>query len=45
MAILTATQVTKQFGGLTAVDQFDVEIPELSISSIIGPIGNRHWGA
>jgi branched-chain amino acid transport system ATP-binding protein len=39
MAILTATQVTKQFGGLTAVDQFDVEIPELSISSIIGPNG------
>jgi branched-chain amino acid transport system ATP-binding protein len=39
MAILTATQVTKQFGGLTAVDRFDVEIPERSISSIIGPNG------
>jgi branched-chain amino acid transport system ATP-binding protein len=39
MAILTADKVTKQFGGLTAVDQFDVEIPERSISSIIGPNG------
>ena len=39
MAILTATQLTKQFGGLTAVDRFDVEIPERSISSIIGPNG------
>jgi branched-chain amino acid transport system ATP-binding protein len=39
MAILTANQVTKQFGGLTAVDQFDVEIRERSISSIIGPNG------
>jgi branched-chain amino acid transport system ATP-binding protein len=39
MAILTATKVTKQFGGLTAVDSFDVEIPERSISSIIGPNG------
>jgi branched-chain amino acid transport system ATP-binding protein len=39
MAILTANKVTKQFGGLTAVDQFDVEIPERSISSIIGPNG------
>jgi branched-chain amino acid transport system ATP-binding protein len=39
MAILTANRVTKQFGGLTAVDQFDVEILERSISSIIGPNG------
>jgi len=39
MAILTAKQVTKQFGGLTAVDNFDVEILERSISSIIGPNG------
>jgi len=39
MAILTATKVTKQFGGLTAVDNFDVVIPNQSISSIIGPNG------
>jgi branched-chain amino acid transport system ATP-binding protein len=39
MAILIASNVTKQFGGLTAVDSFDVEIPERSISSIIGPNG------
>jgi branched-chain amino acid transport system ATP-binding protein len=39
VAILVANQVTKQFGGLTAVDSFDVEIPERSISSIIGPNG------
>jgi len=39
MAILTATQVSKHFGGLTAVSQFDVEIPERSISAIIGPNG------
>lgn len=39
MTILTATSVTKQFGGLTAVDKFDVEIAERSISSIIGPNG------
>lgn len=39
MAILTANKVTKQFGGLTAVSEFDVEIPERSISSIIGPNG------
>jgi branched-chain amino acid transport system ATP-binding protein len=39
MNILTATRVTKQFGGLMAVDKFDVEIKERSISSIIGPNG------
>jgi ABC-type branched-subunit amino acid transport system ATPase component len=39
MNILTAIKVTKQFGGLTAVDKFDVEIKERSISSIIGPNG------
>jgi branched-chain amino acid transport system ATP-binding protein len=39
MAILTAHQVTKQFGGLTAVDKFNVDIQERSISSIIGPNG------
>ncbi|MBN1135136.1 MAG: ABC transporter ATP-binding protein [Anaerolineae bacterium] len=39
MAILEAKQVTKRFGGLTAVSQFDVEIKERSIHSIIGPNG------
>jgi branched-chain amino acid transport system ATP-binding protein len=39
MAILVANKVTKQFGGLTAVGDFDVEIPDRSISSIIGPNG------
>jgi branched-chain amino acid transport system ATP-binding protein len=31
--------VTKQFGGLVAVNKFDLEIKEHSISSIIGPNG------
>jgi branched-chain amino acid transport system ATP-binding protein len=39
MAILEAHNVTKRFGGLTAVSQFDVEIQERSIHSIIGPNG------
>jgi branched-chain amino acid transport system ATP-binding protein len=39
MAILVANQVTKRFGGLTAVSAFDLEIEEQSISSIIGPNG------
>jgi branched-chain amino acid transport system ATP-binding protein len=38
-SILSAQKVTKRFGGLVAVGQFDVEIPEHSISSIIGPNG------
>jgi len=39
VAILKAQNVTKRFGGLTAVSQFDVEIKERSIHSIIGPNG------
>ena len=39
MSLLEATQVTKRFGGLTAVSQFDMEIPEESIASLIGPNG------
>jgi branched-chain amino acid transport system ATP-binding protein len=39
MAILVAKKVTKRFGGLLAVSQFDVEIRERSIHSIIGPNG------
>ena len=37
--ILTATQVVKRFGGLTAVNTLDVEIPEKAIYSVIGPNG------
>jgi branched-chain amino acid transport system ATP-binding protein len=39
MAILTAENVTKRFGGLTAVSRFNFEVPEGSIVSIIGPNG------
>ncbi|MCI0553419.1 MAG: ABC transporter ATP-binding protein [Anaerolineae bacterium] len=37
--ILTAQNVTKRFGGLTAVSTLDIEIPEKSIYSVIGPNG------
>jgi branched-chain amino acid transport system ATP-binding protein len=37
--ILIAQNVTKQFGGLIAVNKLNLEIPERSISSIIGPNG------
>jgi len=37
--ILTSEQVTKRFGGLTAVNTFDFEITERAIVSIIGPNG------
>ena len=37
--ILTATHVTKRFGGLIAVNDFNLEIKEKSISSVIGPNG------
>ena len=37
--ILEATNVTKRFGGLTAVDKFDFDLPTGSIISIIGPNG------
>ncbi|MCP4535945.1 MAG: ABC transporter ATP-binding protein [Chloroflexi bacterium] len=37
--ILTSEKVTKRFGGLTAVNTFDFEVPEHSIVSIIGPNG------
>ena len=39
MDILTSKQVTKNFGGLTAVSSFDFSVPEGSIVSIIGPNG------
>lgn len=38
-AILTANRVTKRFGGLVAVSDFNLEIEEKSISSVIGPNG------
>ena len=37
--ILTAQSVSKRFGGLTAVNNLSVEIPERSIYSVIGPNG------
>ncbi|MDR3576171.1 MAG: ABC transporter ATP-binding protein [Anaerolineaceae bacterium] len=39
MALLEAKKVTKRFGGLTAVDQFDFMIQQGQICSIIGPNG------
>jgi len=38
-AILAALSVTKAFGGLTAVDDVNFDIPKKSIVSIIGPNG------
>ena len=38
-SILSATGVTKRFGGLVAVNHVDVEIEEESIHAIIGPNG------
>jgi len=38
-AILSAKKVTKRFGGLVAVFQFDIDVEEQSISSVIGPNG------
>lgn len=38
-AVLIADNVTKQFGGLVAVSQFDFEVPRGSIVSLIGPNG------
>ena len=37
--ILTTTNVTKRFGGLTAVGEFDFAVPEGGIVSLIGPNG------
>jgi branched-chain amino acid transport system ATP-binding protein len=39
MAILEAKNVTKRFGGLTAVNDFTFTLPEGAIISIIGPNG------
>ena len=37
--ILTSKSVTKKFGGLIAVNNFDFDVPDQSIVSIIGPNG------
>lgn len=39
MILLKADQVTKRFGGLTAVNKLDFELEEGSIASVIGPNG------
>ena len=39
MNILESIQVTKRFGGLTAVNEFDFTVPKGGIVSIIGPNG------
>ncbi|MDH4141490.1 MAG: ABC transporter ATP-binding protein [Chloroflexota bacterium] len=39
MSLLSAKQVTKRFGGLTAVSELDFELEEGSIASVIGPNG------
>lgn len=39
MAILEGTKVTKNFGGLTAVDQVDFQLEEGEIVGLIGPNG------
>jgi len=39
MAILTARDLTKRFGGLIALSQLDLDVQEQSIHSIIGPNG------
>jgi branched-chain amino acid transport system permease protein len=38
-ALLKAKGITKTFGGLTAVDDFDIEVHKGAIESIIGPNG------
>jgi branched-chain amino acid transport system ATP-binding protein len=39
MALLEAQRITKQFGGLTAVNDLDLAIDKGSITSLIGPNG------
>ena len=38
-AILSTRNVTKRFGGLIAVNSFEIDVKENSISSVIGPNG------
>ena len=37
--ILSTRNVTKRFGGLIAVNSFEIDVKENSISSVIGPNG------
>ncbi len=37
--ILSTDKVTKRFGGLVAVNEFSIDVPEKSIYSVIGPNG------
>jgi len=39
MAVISITNLTKQFGGLVAVENLDIEVKEQSIHSVIGPNG------
>jgi ABC-2 type transport system ATP-binding protein len=39
MAVLTANNITKRFGGLDALQRLDLEVKEQAIQSIIGPNG------
>ena len=39
MTILQTSGLTKRFGGLTAVDDVDLRVPEGEITSLIGPNG------
>jgi branched-chain amino acid transport system ATP-binding protein len=39
MAVITIKNLTKQFGGLVAVENLDIDVKEQSIHSIIGPNG------
>jgi len=39
MAVITTKKLTKQFGGLVAIDTLDLEVREHSIHSVIGPNG------
>lgn len=37
--LLEAINISKRFGGLVAVDQFTMQVPDNSIVGIIGPNG------
>jgi branched-chain amino acid transport system ATP-binding protein len=39
MAIITISNITKQFGGLVAIEGLTIEVAEQSIHSVIGPNG------
>ena len=39
-SMLSCRQLTKRFGGLRALDQFDLEVPRGEITGVIGPNGS-----